>query len=200
MFFRTVLYGIVGLMMVGGVSLAAADKPVQKKGSKPYVCTTKQAEAGECLPVAPPAKVGPDGRIENFNSGFGESVAKTPAQAHRQRLKWGEMEQKEIDELTAALKKIKDKKPTAIVCKDPMCEDLALNLDNAFESAKWKSEIVIGTVFGVPEGFSVSSKWLADAINDATYGRYGAKVEEVRSIQGGGEYVLIGAKPRARGD
>lgn len=136
-----------------------------------------------------PAVVTPQGGL-----GFGEAAAPTPAQARKAALKYDEMTQKEIDDLAGALKILGAGKPIMIVCKDPMCEDLALNLDNVFESAKWKSEIVIGTQFGVAPGITVSSKPLADLFNGATKNRYGAKVDEAKSAEG--NYIMIGAKPR----
>lgn len=186
-FFRVSLYGIVGAMLAGGFALAVEG---QKKTP---------------LPKNRPAVVTPQGGIS-----FGETTSQTPAQQRRFLLKYQEMTQKEIDDLTAALKIRSDKAPVMIVCKDPLCEDLALNLDNAFESARWKSEIIIGTQFGVPAGVSVSSKWLAGLLNSVTANRYDAKIEEgpsavqcVADMTSGRlskcpdtEYILIGAKPR----
>jgi hypothetical protein len=180
MFFRSAFYGIVGAMVVGGLSLAA-ERPVSTHKS--------DRELSRKAPGAAP--IVPQGTVT-----FGESAAPSPAAQHRARLRWPEMTQKEIDDLTATLKAVAKTRgaPVAIVCKDPMCEDLALNLDNAFESARWKSEIVIGTVFGVPEGVTTSSQWLADLFNAATGNRYGAKVVSEKVADG--EAIMIGAKPR----
>lgn len=175
------LIAIVAVFVAGGLTLAA--------------------EKRTPTPKERPAVVTPQGTIS-----FGESAPMTPAQQRKFLLKWPEMTQREVDDLTAALK-FTGAPPTQvmIVCKDPMCEDLALNLDNAFESARWKSEIIVGTQFGVPAGVSTSSKWLADVLNGATANRYGAKVEAEPSLvrcdtkapcPQKPEYVLIGSKPR----
>jgi len=164
---------VVAVMLMSGFFALAADKKVQARGK------------------STPAVVTPGGSIA-----FGESAASSPAAQHRAKRKWAEMSQKEIDDLTATLKMVEKTRgaPVTIVCKDPMCEDLALNLDNAFESARWKSEIIIGTPFGVPEGITVSSAWLADLFNAATGNRYAAKVDAEKNAPG--EYIMIGAKPR----
>lgn len=52
---------------------------------------------------------------------------------------WDELEQSQVDALTAALGKLK-KRDVAIFCLRG-CGDLALSFDNAFESAKWNSAI-----------------------------------------------------------
>lgn len=164
---------VAALCMVAVVASAADKAEKSKKGEK----------------ITTPATVTPQGGI-----GFGESKAPTPADLRRAWLRWPAMTQKEIDGLTAMLKAVKNPAPVQIVCKDPACEDLALNLDNAFESAKWKSNVMIGTQFGVPEGVSGSSHQIVNMFNLATGGRYDAKVETVKSADG--EYLLIGAKPR----
>lgn len=150
------------------------------------VVSTKKAEKGA---ITTPAAVTPQGGLS-----FGESSAPTPAQLHRAKRRWPEMTQQEIDGLTVLLKNMADPVPVMIVCKDALCEDLALNLDNAFESARWKSDVMLGTSFGVPEGVRGSSRWLVDLFNAATGGRYGAKIDEPKSADG--EYLLIGPKPR----
>lgn len=179
MFFRTALYGVICAMLVlGGLALAADKKIVPKKRA------TDAATSGSTSAI-----ISPQG-IVNFNEGV------SPAAQHRAKRRWAEMSQKEIDDLTSTLKAVAKTRgaPVMIVCKDPMCEDLALNLDNAFESARWKSEIVIGTPFGVPEGVTASSGWLADLFNSATGNRYAAKVDAEKNAPG--EYIMIGAKPR----
>lgn len=169
------LIAIVATMFACGFAFAT-DKPVAtKKGDRP--------------PIDSPAKVGPSGNI-----GFGEAAPMTPAQQRKFLLKWPEMPQAEIDTLTAAMKAREPKGAILVVCKDPMCEDLALNIDNAFESAKWKSNVMIGTQFGVPEGVTASDRWLADLFNHATNGRYAVTVESERSAPG--VYLLIGPKAR----
>lgn len=57
--------------------------------------------------------------------------------AQRAMLQWPDLEQAKVDGLTAALGKA-PKRKVLILCKDKAdCGDLALDLENAFESAKW---------------------------------------------------------------
>lgn len=163
------IYGIIALMVIFGYALADK-KPVP-------------------APRPQQAIVTPQGGIN-----FGESTVASPAARHKATRRWAEMTQKEIDVLTGLLKTLGNQPPVMIVCKDPLCEDLAMNLDNVFESARWRSEIVIGTQFGVPNGISVSSQWLMEAFNGATGNRYEARVDAGKIADG--EYILIGAKPR----
>lgn len=169
------LVAIVAAMLASGFAFTA-ERPVStKKGDK--------------APINTPAQVAPGGGV-----GFGEAAPTTPAQQRRFLLKWAEMPQAEINTLTAAMMARDPKGIVHVICKDPMCEDLALNIDNAFESAKWKSDLMIGTQFGVPDGVTASDRWLADLFNHATNGRYAARVDDQRSAPG--TYLLIGPKPR----
>ncbi len=62
------------------------------------------------------------------------SIARTVAS------QWPEIEQREVDALTAALKTVavSDRRPVVIFCQDDLkCGDLGLNLENSFESAHW---------------------------------------------------------------
>lgn len=59
---------------------------------------------------------------------------------HAPLIAWGELGQAEIDAITAKLNAgAAPKKPVLIVCADHNCEDLALDLENAFESAHWET-------------------------------------------------------------
>jgi hypothetical protein len=56
---------------------------------------------------------------------------------------WPEMAQSDIDKLTAAVKDLPGLHRVTIFCvEEGKCGDLALNLDNAFESAHWQSDVV----------------------------------------------------------
>lgn len=63
----------------------------------------------------------------------------------RQRTVWAALDQSEVDAITAGLKEIPDgmRRPIQIVCGDRgECGELALDLENAFESAKWTVNVV----------------------------------------------------------
>lgn len=105
---------------------------------------------------------------------------------------WPEMEQREVDALTAAAK------PTGgtvmIFChEEAKCGDLALNLDNAFESAHWASSVHMFA--NLPPGMVASSKEMAAMLNAATGGRFDVGVDPDRGIPG--DYVAIGARRKA---
>ena len=82
---------------------------------------------------------------------------------------WGELEQSEVDALQHKLEAM-TKMPVVIFCSDGNCQDIALDFDNAFESAHWKSQIerpMIDNSVGV----WTSSQELADAVESSTGGR-----------------------------
>lgn len=77
---------------------------------------------------------------------------------------WPEMEQSDIDKLTATVKDLPGEHRVTIFCiEETKCGDLALNLDNAFETAHWESDIVDYPMIG--PGISSSSQPLVDALN-----------------------------------
>lgn len=84
---------------------------------------------------------------------------------------WGELKQEEVDALTAALKSISPKTPVVIFCmEEPKCGDMALDFENAFESAKWPVDqerpLADATV-----GIGTNSQEMAALIDRATNGR-----------------------------
>jgi len=86
---------------------------------------------------------------------------------------WGEMQQAEVDKLTSLLKAIDpaQKESVVVFCGDnSTCGDLALDLENAFESAHW----TINTerpVFDNSVGLTSNSEQIAFAMDIATGGR-----------------------------
>jgi hypothetical protein len=88
---------------------------------------------------------------------------------------WGELSQVEVDALTMILKSMPTKYEVGIFCATKDCEDLALDFDNAFESAHWKSGVerpLMDSNFGINVGPpDAAGKALANAIDKATAGR-----------------------------
>lgn len=86
---------------------------------------------------------------------------------------WEDLTQQEVDALTAELKKMKPQQ-VAIFCSS-LCDGLALDFDNAFESAKWQSGIerpLTDTNTGINVAPNdAEGKALAAAIKSATNGR-----------------------------
>lgn len=77
---------------------------------------------------------------------------------------WPEMDQANIDKLTAAVKDLPGEHRVTIFCiEESKCGDLALNLDNAFESAHWQSDVQDYPMIGL--GISSSSQALVNALN-----------------------------------
>lgn len=87
---------------------------------------------------------------------------------------WGELSQAEIDSLTKVLATMKPRE-VAIFCADRNCDDMALDFDNAFESAHWVSGIerpLVDTNSGINVGpDDADGILLAAAIESATNGR-----------------------------
>lgn len=90
------------------------------------------------------------------------------------RAAWDGLSQTEIDRLTGILDNL-PKHPVAIFCSH-LCEELALDFDNAFESAHWESGIerpLVDSNVGINVGPAENpdAQALADAIAAATSGR-----------------------------
>ncbi|OYU91875.1 MAG: hypothetical protein CFE29_03225 [Bradyrhizobiaceae bacterium PARB1] len=87
---------------------------------------------------------------------------------------WGELEQAEVDALQKKLEAI-PKLPVTIFCSNENCRNIVLDFDNAFESAKWQTDIQ-KPFSDAAKGIWTSSQDLADAIRDATNGRLTASI------------------------
>lgn len=112
---------------------------------------------------------------------------------------WAELEQSEVDALTAALGKI-PKRDIAIFCLRG-CGDLALSFDNAFESAHLASQVetpLIDDNVGIKVGPAddPDARKLGDAITTATAGRIRPELIEAHIVEN--RLVLVlGRKPRS---
>ena len=108
--------------------------------------------------------------------------------AHLARTVWPELAQADIDRLTAAVKA--DPGEVTIFCvEDTKCGDLALNLDNAFESAHWTSKVVDYPL--IQPGISTSSPELVALLNSV--GLSARLDDNVHVISG--QAIAIGARP-----
>jgi hypothetical protein len=87
---------------------------------------------------------------------------------------WGELQQAEVDALQKILEAM-PKQPVTIFCSDDNCRDIVLDFDNAFESAKWQTDIQRPMIDN-SIGLWTSSRDLADAITKATGGRLNLSV------------------------
>ena len=114
----------------------------------------------------------------------------SPAKAQRlAKTVWPELTQAEIDALTL---KLKDKpgQVTIFCLEDSKCGDLALNLENAFESAHWTTAVANSPM--VPPGIISSSADLVVMLNAAT--GLSVKLDRDNKNAGPGEYIAIGAR------
>lgn len=99
---------------------------------------------------------------------------------------WGDLSQAEIDALTAILAKM-PKREIVIFCASKDCDDIAIDFDNAFESAHWVSGIE-RPLSDTNIGFNVGPKddadamMLAAAIESATNGRIKPGFVEVHLV------------------
>lgn len=111
---------------------------------------------------------------------------------------WGELTQQEVDKLTAILKKV-PKSEVGIFCSNADCENLALDFDNAFESAGWKSGIerpIMDSNTGIHVGPpNDKGKELSTAIYMATNGRIKPDMLEAQII-GENRLVLVISKKK----
>lgn len=107
---------------------------------------------------------------------------------------WDELTQKQVDALTAALKKLPPR-PVAIFCKIG-CDDLALSFDNAFESAHWASGIetpLVDDTVGISVGCAFREgkcpaddpgAVLAATLREATGGALDPKLVDAHLLEG----------------
>lgn len=108
---------------------------------------------------------------------------------------WPQLTQKQVDAVTAGANQIGKKTITVFCYDDAKCSDLALNLENAFETAHWKVDVKNSAM--LPKGMTASSKELVDMLNGATAKAYDI-VRDADYNGAGDEYVTIGEKPKAR--
>lgn len=103
---------------------------------------------------------------------------------------WPALQQSEVDALTAALKAAKASLDVTVFCyDDAKCEDLALSLENAFESAHWKIEVRNSPM--APAGMLTSSPALLAMLRAKT--SLQVELDAGKNV-GPGEYIVIGAR------
>lgn len=123
-----------------------------------------------------------------------DSKLATKAEQRQVAAAWGDLDQKEVDSLTAALKSI-PMAPLVIFCQaDEKCGDMALDFENAFESAKWKEVKQETPLVDDTIGVATSREDLRKAIDEATAGRLKVKMIAKNAPY---EVLVIGKKPRA---
>ncbi len=109
---------------------------------------------------------------------------------------WAEIEQSEVDALTAALKSVpKDARSevTIFCASDTRCGDLSLNLENSFESAGWKVTRKLVPLPDAYAGVLVNSDAMRSVLASATSLKP-SKIDE--ETAGGGIGIIIGTKPK----
>lgn len=104
------------------------------------------------------------------NSGGAYPLSTSAKMMRLAQLQWGELTQREVDAITAAAKALPKASVTILCQNDDRCGAMALDFDNAFESAKWESAID-RPLIDKTKGIAASSKLLADLIDKATEGR-----------------------------
>lgn len=121
------------------------------------------------------------------------TVERNPAKARRlAETIWPELEQREVDAITAAVKAEPVGKITIFCVDDSKCADLSLNLENAFESARWTT--VVQNSMLLQPGIFTSSEGLAAIFNASTGGRFDVKVDPTPGAPGA--YIAIGPRPQ----
>lgn len=107
---------------------------------------------------------------------------------------WGELEQVEVDALQHRLEAM-PKMPVVIFCNDSNCQNMALDFDNAFESAHWVS-VIERPMIDNSIGIWTSSKEIADALESATNGRLKASILGPEWRDKSKIALAIGKKPK----
>lgn len=109
---------------------------------------------------------------------------------------WPEIEQREVDALTDALKAVPREagRDVTIFChSDTRCGDLALNLENSFESARWTVARKLIPLADDHRGLLVNDEAVRGVLASATTLKP-VKIDE--AVAGGGIGIIIGSKPR----
>ncbi len=107
---------------------------------------------------------------------------------------WGELLQSEVNALQKNLEAL-PKKPVIIFCSDDNCRDIVLDLDNAFESAHWSTDIQ-RPMMDTSVGIWTSSEEIAKAIENATAGRLKASILGPEWKSKDQIALAVGKKPR----
>lgn len=96
------------------------------------------------------------------------------------KTEWPELSQTEVDAITAALETAPQggvKPKITIFCvEQARCGDLALNFDNALESAHFETEMKFSPA--IDPGLTANPIGLVSVINKATDNRFGVKLNE----------------------
>lgn len=115
-------------------------------------------------------------------------AGKQMSEARAQRLArtaYAELDQDAVDGITAELQKLPAKEPVLILCdNDDRCGEIALNLENSFESAKWEVNVE-KPAFATGVGISTNSPEMAAALLK------GARIEAKVLQRGAAETVFI---------
>lgn len=115
--------------------------------------------------------------------------APSPKQA---RLVWPGLEQAQVDALTAELRKLEKPTRVLLLCRDSSrCGDLALDIENAMETARWNVQIDV-PLSDDTTGISVTSSALALALRSTT----GLEAEVAAPRKDGIVLVVLGKRPR----
>jgi hypothetical protein len=107
---------------------------------------------------------------------------------------WGELEQAEVNALQRKLEAVA-KLPVVIFCSDDNCKDMALDFENAFESAHWATDIERPMIDNA-RGIWTSSNEIAAAITSATSGRLKVSILGPEWADKSKIALAIGKKPR----
>lgn len=119
----------------------------------------------------------------------GDVMSKSERRAAEQS--WGDLAQTEVDALSAQLKKMPSRQVIVFCESEPRCGDMALDFENALETAKWKVDVQ-RPAWDDTRGIGATSPDLVDAIKAATNGRL--PVVLIQKNQQA-DAITIGAKP-----
>lgn len=118
----------------------------------------------------------------------------TRAEQRQAASQWGDLAQKEIDSLTVALHSLPAAQLVIFCQDDAKCGDMALDFENAFESAHWKEVKQETPLIDDTVGVATSREDIRKAIDEATSGRLSVKIIKKNAPY---EVLVIGKKPKA---
>lgn len=182
---------VTGVMPLGSPSATAmavkVPCPATSTGSAPGT-----DHVGECLTQMPVTTL----TMQNLPGVYDPRIVKRDSR--RQARIWPDLNQNEIDTITTGLKTLKAR-PIVVLCSDEKyCGDLAADLENAFESAKWTIDLQKPLVDN-GDGITVDDEGVAQLLKAATKERFPITVTLGAPPTNPGNFTTIAIGKRPRG-
>lgn len=150
------------------------------------------ADVGECWTQIPVPTI----TAQNLPAIYDQRLVRRDARRHARI--WPDLNQNEINTITTGLKTLKAR-PIVVLCSDEKyCGDLAADLENAFESAKWTIDVQKPLVDN-GDGITVDDEGVAQLLKAATKERFPITVTLGAPPTNPGNFTTIAIGKRPRG-